>query len=90
MNDEWKNDPRLSDLDPQKLAMLRMLAEQGSGKSAQEMMPFFMSAISRGQNSGLRFSEEEVRLILDVLKAGRSPAEIAKLNRVISLMKMMR
>ena len=90
MADDWKNDPHLADLDPQKLAMLQMLADQGNGKTAQEMVPFLLSAASRGQSSGLQFSDQEIQTILDVLKAGKSPAEIAKLNRIIHLMRMIR
>ena len=90
MQEDWKQNPRLAGMDPSKLAMLQMLADQGSQKSAQEMMPFLMSAFSRGQSSGLHFSDEEVRTILDVLTAGKSPAETAKLNKLINLMRMIR
>lgn len=90
MTEDWKQNPRLSGMDPSKLAMLQMMADQGANKSAQEMMPFLMSAFSRGQSSGLHFSEDEVQTILEVLKAGKSPAEIAKLNKMISLMRMIR
>lgn len=90
MQDDWMQNPRLAGMDPSKLAMLQMMADQGSNKSAQEMMPFLMSAFARGQNSGLHFSDEEVRTLLEVLTAGKSPAETAKLNRLISLMRMIR
>lgn len=90
MSEDWKQDPQLSGMDPQKLAMLQMLADQGNGKSAQEMIPFLMSAASRGKSNGLQFSEQEIQTILEVLKAGKSPAEVAKLNKVISLMRMIR
>ena len=31
MSDDWKNNPKLSQMDPQKLSMLQNLADQGLG-----------------------------------------------------------
>lgn len=88
MSDDWKNDPKLSQMDSQKLAMLQNLADQGLGKNPSELLPFIMSAASRGKNAGLNFSSEEISTIIDVLKAGKSPAEAARLDRIVNLMKM--
>ena len=67
MSDDWKNNPRLSGMDPQKLSMLQGLADQGLGKN---------------------FSSDEISTIIEVLKMGKSPAEAAKLDRIVNLMKM--
>ena len=40
MSDDWKNNPKLSQMDPQKLSMLQKLADQGLGKNPSERMPF--------------------------------------------------
>ena len=40
MNDDWKNDPKLKEIDKTKLDMLQNLAEKGNGKSVSDMMPF--------------------------------------------------
>ena len=40
MSDDWKNNPRLSGMDPQKLSMLQGLADQGLGKNPSELLPF--------------------------------------------------
>lgn len=42
-NESWMNNPKLSGMDMSKLAMLGQLAEQGKGKSPQELLPFSMS-----------------------------------------------
>ena len=44
MNDDWKNDPKLKEIDKTKLDMLQNLAEKGNGKSVSDMMPYLMSA----------------------------------------------
>ena len=88
MENDWKRDPKLNGMDPAKLQMLQALAEQGRGKSMSDMLPFLMSAATPGKQGGLNFNSSERELILDVLKQGKSPEEVAKLNKVISLMSM--
>lgn len=88
MSDDWKNNPKLAGMDPQKLSMLQGLADQGLGKSPSELLPFIMGAASQGKNAGLNFSSNEISTIIEVLKMGKSPAEVAKLDRIVNLMKM--
>ena len=56
MDTNWQNDHKLSGMDKNKLEMLQRLAEQGSGKSPADLLPFLMSATAQGKNSGLNFS----------------------------------
>jgi len=88
MDKNWQNDPRLADMDKSKLEMLQNLAEQGTGKNASDMLPFLMDAASRG--NGLNFSSNEISAVLEVLKMGKSPQEAAKIDRIVSLMRMIR
>lgn len=90
MSDDWKENPGLEHVDKEKLDMLQKLAEQGKGKSASDMLPFLMNAASRGKNDGLNFSANEISVILEALKAGKSPAEAAKIDRIVNLMNMIR
>lgn len=90
MNEDWKNNPKLANMDKSKLDMLQNLAEQGSGKSASDMLPFLMSAAAQGKNNGLNFSQGEISAVLEVLKMGKSPEEAAKIDRIVNLMKMIR
>ncbi len=90
MSEEWKDNPRLSGIDKGKLDMLQQLAEQGNGKSPSDMLPFLMTAAAQGKSRGLNFSSGEVSAVLDVLKMGKSPAEAAKIDQIVSLMKMIR
>ena len=88
MSDDWKNNPKLAGMDPQKLSMLQGLADQGLGKKTSELLPFIMGAASQGKNAGLNFNSNEISTIIEVLKMGKSPAEVAKLDRIVNLMKM--
>ena len=58
MNDDWKNDPKLKEIDKTKLDMLQNLAEKGNGKSVSDM------------------------------KAGKTPQEASKIDRIVNLMRM--
>ena len=89
-NNSWMNHPNLSGMDPAKLAMLQSLAEQGSQKGQNDIMPFLMAAASKSKSSGMQFSKNEMDTIIEVLTIGKPPAEVAKIDRMLQLMKMMR
>lgn len=90
MEQDWKQNPKLAGMNKEKLDLLSSLASQGMGKSPSELLPFLMGAASQGKNGGLRFSKQEIDAIIEVLKMGKSPQEAAKLDRIVSLMKMIR
>ena len=70
--------------------MLQNLAAQGNNKSANELLPFLMGAAAQGKKGGLKFSSDEISTIIEVLKIGKSREETERLDRVVSLMKMIR
>lgn len=86
----WINHPKLANMDMSKLAMLSGLAEQGSKKSTQDLLPFLMSAASQSKTKGMQFSSGEMETIIQVLKMGKSPAEVQRMDRMIQMMKMLR
>lgn len=90
MSEDWKNNPKLQGMDKGKLDMLQNLAEQGIGKSPSDMLPFLMSAAAQGKSNGLNFSSNEISAILEVMKMGKTPAEAAKMDRIVNLMRMIR
>lgn len=90
MTQEWMNDPSLEGIDPAKMALLNSLVQQGSKKNQNEMMAFLMSAAANSKKNGLQFSPGEMDLIAQVLKKGKSPQETARLDRMLSMMKMLR
>ena len=87
-NASWTKDPSLAGMAPAKLAMLNSFAQQGSGKSPQELLPLLMAAAAQSRAKGTRFSREEMDAIIQVLKAGKSPEETARMDKIIQMMKM--
>lgn len=90
MDFDWMKNPSLAGIDPAKLAMLQSLAAQGNEKSQSEMLPFLMAAASSAQKEGKQFSPDEMALIVEVLKSGKSPEEAAQMDKMLNLMKMLR
>lgn len=86
-HNSWSSDPALQNIDPAKLQMLLSMADQAKGKNQTDLLPFLMSL---GQSSSLNFSQEEMDSILNVLKIGKSPKELQKINRICTLLKQMR
>lgn len=87
---EWMNHPDLSGIAPEKLAMLQSLASQSSQKGKNELLPFLMAVSGNSKKNGMQFSPQEISTIVEVLKSGKSSEEIARIDRIISLMKMMK
>lgn len=90
MSNDWRENPKLAQMDKSKLDMLQNFAEQGITKSPTDLLPFIMNAAAQGKNAGLNFNSNEISTIIEVLKMGKSPEEAAKLDRVVNLMKMIR
>ena len=88
MSDDWRNNPRLAGMDQSKLDMLQNLAQQGSTKGINDMLPFLMGAAAQGKKGGLKFNANEISTIIEVLKMGKSPEEIQRLDRIVNLMKL--
>ena len=88
MSDDWRNNPRLAGMDQSKLDMLQNLAQQGSTKGINDMLPFLMGAAAQGKKGGLKFNANEISTIIEVLKMGKSPEEIQRLDRIVNLIKM--
>ena len=87
-NSQWMDNPQLAGLDKEKLKMLQGLADQGMHKSQSDMLPFLMAAAAKGKESGLRFSPNEIDTIIEVMKIGKSPKEAARLDKIVSLMRL--
>lgn len=87
---DWTKDPRLSGIDAQKMSMLLSMAQSGSNKTQTELLPFLMAASSTSRKNGMQFSPNEMELIVEVLKTGKSPQEIARIDQMMRIIKSMR
>ena len=88
--ESWTKNPALGGIDPSKLQMLLALSEQAKGKSSSELLPFLMATASQPKENRISFSSSETDAIIEVLKAGKSPEEIRKIDRLCAIMKQLK
>lgn len=84
MND-WMNNPAMKNIDPIKLELIKTAASKTSGKSGKELASIMMALISGANKQGIRFTPEEMTLILDILKDGKSKEEREQIDRTINM-----
>ena len=86
---EWMNNPALKNIDPVKLELIRMAAEKTSGKSGRDLAPVMLALITSANKEGIRFSPDEMSLILEILKEGKSKEEQEQIERTLEMTKSM-
>lgn len=89
-DNSWMNNPALNNIDPAKLQMLMSMAEQSNGKNQNELLPFLLAAASQSKSKGMTFSPDETDAIIEVMKMGKSKEEIEKIERIRTMMKLMK
>ena len=85
----WMEHPGLKGIDPAKLMSIMQLYNQAGSKSSSELLPFLLASVGNMQRSGMSLSQDEFRLIFDALKQGKSQEELARMNQMIQMFRMM-
>lgn len=62
-----------------------MAAARTRGKTGRDLAPVMLALITSANKQGIRFSPEEVSLILDILKEGKSKEEQEQIERTIRM-----
>ncbi|MBC5688604.1 hypothetical protein H8S37_06630 [Mediterraneibacter sp. NSJ-55] len=82
---EWINHPAMKNIDPAKLELIKLAAEQTAGKSGKELAPIMLALITSANKKGLRFTSDEVSLIFEILKDGKSKEEQEQIDKTIRM-----
>lgn len=83
--EEWMNNPAMKNLDPAKLELIRMAANRTSGKTGKDLAPVMLALITSANKQGIRFSQDEITLILEILKEGKSKEEQEQIDRTVQM-----
>ena len=83
--DEWMNNPALKGIDPAKLELIRMAAARTRGKTGRDLAPVMLALITNDSRQGIRFSPDEVTLILNILKEGKTKEEQEQIDKTIRM-----
>lgn len=70
---DWRNDPRLKEMDEQKIKYLTELAERAGKTPPDKLLPLLMSLA--GGNNSMNFTDQETDLIVSILTSGMNPAQ---------------
>ena len=81
----WMEHPMLQKMDPVKLELIRTAAAKTSGKSGNDLAPVLLALITNANKKGIRFSPDEISLILELLKEGKSKEEQAQIDKTVRM-----
>lgn len=79
----WKNHPALAGMDPKKVFLLTKISEKIEGKSAQDILPILMAAMTSARKQNISFSSQEFEILFSILKEGKSEQEVRQINQTI-------
>ena len=85
----WMQDPRLQDIPKHKLELLQIMVFESKNLKQDEMLPFFMSVMKISKEKKISFTQEEMELILDVLKGNASKEDLTKINQLMQMRKVL-
>lgn len=86
-SENWKQDPRLRQMEPAKLDYLTAFASRIASLPKDQILPAFISMQADAAQKGIRFSDTEAELLASVLTYGMSPEEKKKLEALRFLAK---
>ncbi len=84
---DWKQDPRLAGMKPEKLQYLTDFADRISNLPKEQVMPAFMAMQMEASQKNISFSDSETDLLVSVISSRMSPAEKKKLETLRLLAK---
>lgn len=82
---EWLNNPAMKNIDPVKLELIKAAARQTEGKSGKALAPIMMALITNANKKGIQFSPDEVSLIMDIVKEGKTQEEKDQIENMIRM-----
>ena len=82
---EWMNHPAMKNLDPIKLELIRSAASRTAGKTGRSLAPVMMTLITNANKKGIRFTSDEVSLIREILKEGKTEEEQKQIENMIKM-----
>ena len=83
--EEWMNNPAMKNIDPAKLELIRIAASKTSGKTGKDLAPVMLALITSANRQGIQFTPDEVTLILEILKQGKSKEEQEQIDRTVQM-----
>jgi hypothetical protein len=75
------------DISPEKLAFLKAFADMPTGSTSKEMMGQLSKCQQEARQKNIRFTSDEQELLIQVLTANLSPAERARVEPILHMLR---
>lgn len=86
---DWLNDPALQSMEPAKRELFKLAATQLAGKPQNDMAPIMMSLITNANKRGITFTQDEISLILRILKQNKPAAKQQNIDKTVQMVSSM-
>lgn len=83
--DNWLNHPGLKNIDPLKLELIKTAVSSTSDKTGNALAPVLLSLITAANRKGIQFSPDEIILIMEIMKEGKTPSERAQIDKTAQM-----
>jgi len=80
MNINWKQDPRLRNMNPQKLSMLTEFAKRVESTPKDQLVPTLLNLNVEASKKGIQFSNEETDLLITIMSANMTANERKRMD----------
>ncbi len=90
MNASFMNSPAFRALPKEKQQFLEQFAAQHTSGNVNDLAAELAAAATDAKKRGLQFTDRETTLLINILKQNMSPAEQAKADRIIQLVRQFR
>lgn len=82
---KWMSDERIAHIDKDKISFLQKLVFEIDTLPQKEKMPFLMALASKAKSEHISFSNEEIQLLVEVVKDYSTPQEIQKMDKLLKM-----
>lgn len=80
MNANWKQDPRLKNMNPQKLSMLNEFAKRVETTPKDQLLPTLLSLNAEASQKGIQFNDQETDLLISIMSTNMDQNERKRID----------
>lgn len=81
----WMEHPAMQNIDPVKLELIKLAAERTKGKTGNSLASILLTLITSAKKKNIQFTPEEVSLIMEIMKEGKTPDEVAQIDKTAQM-----
>lgn len=86
----FMNDPRIRDINPKKMAIINEFYKKSHGLTGEEMLPLFLATTKTARDLGISFTNEEITILIDIIKSGMNAKEASKIDTILNLTRLLK